>query len=266
MFEKKALYIFSIILFFLAFSSCGEYEKLLKSGDVQSKQEKALEYYEDGQYVRAATLFEQVIPRIKGTGKAEEIEYIQAKCYYEMKDYVMAGHYFRTFVRTYFNSPHAEDADFFGAYCYYKLTNRPELDQTNTINAINSFTLFMTKFPGSDRVDECKELINEMEEVLVKKSYLTARLYYQLGKYKSTIISVKNSISDYPDTEYREELLYLKLRSSYLWAEGSIYEKQQERYQDTVDEYYSFIDEFPDSIYKREAEKLYNKSTDFLSK
>ena len=56
------------------------------------------------------------------------------------------------------------------------------------------------------------------------------------------------------------------LESNYLYAEGSIRDKQKERYQDTVDEYYSFIDEFPESNFKREAEKLYNKSTEFLTK
>lgn len=266
MFRKGILYILSITFLTFFISSCGEYEKVLKGGDIQAKLEKAKEYYEDGQYVRASTLFEQVIPRIKGKAEAEEVEYTQAKCYYEMKDYVMAGHYFRTFVRTYFNSQYAEECDYMGAYCYYKLTARPELDQSNTINAINSFTLFITKFPASDRVEESLKLITELEEILVEKSFMTARLYYHLGKYKSAIYSVKNGISEYPDTKYREELLYLKLRSSYLYAEGSIRDKQHERYQDTVDEYYSFIDEFPESSHKKDAEKLYNKSTEFLSK
>lgn len=266
MFRRGSIYFLSIFLLALISTSCGEYEKLLKSGDIQAKQEKAMEYYEDKQYVRAATLLEQVIPRIKGTEKAEILEYTQAKCYYDMKDYVMAGHYYRTFVRTYFNSEYAEEADFMGAYCYYKLIARPELDQTNTMNGINSFILFKTKFPGSDKIEECNKLIKELEEILVEKSYMTAKLYFHLGKYKSAIISAKNSIIEYPDTKYREELLFLMLESNYLYAEGSIRDKQKERYQDTVDEYYSFIDEFPESNFKREAEKLYNKSTEFLTK
>ncbi len=255
-----------IFLITLLFYSCGEYEKLLKSGDIDKKYEKAMEYYEEGQYVRAATLFEQIKPRLKGTLKAEDVDYIHAKCYYEMKDYVMAGHYFSTFVRTYFNSPHAEEADFLSAYSYYKLTARPELDQTNTYNAINAFTLFKSKFSGSDRTDECNTLIKEMEETLVEKSYMEARLYFTLEKYKAAIVAIKNSINDYPDTKYREELLFLKLRSSYLLADNSIRELQQERYQNTVDEYYTFIDEFPDSKFKKEAERIYNNSTEFIAK
>ncbi len=257
--------IFIMLFMISAFSSCGEYEKLLKGNDVEAKYEKALEYYEQGQYIRSVTLFEQIIPRIKGTRKSEEVGYLQAKCYYEMRDYVMAGHYYRTFVANYFNSPRAEEADFMGAYCYYKLTARPELDQTNALQAIGAFTLFKNRWPLSSRIEEADKLIFEMEENLVEKAVLEARLYYNLEKYKSAIVSIKNSLQDYPDTKYREELIYLKLRSSYLLAKNSIRTKQAERYQDTIDEYYTFIDEFPDSAFRREAERFYNLSMEFLA-
>ncbi len=35
-------------------------------------------------------------------------------------------------------------------------------------------------------------------------------------------------------------------------------EKQNERYQDVIDEYYSFVNNFPDSKHKKEAETIYN--------
>lgn len=266
MFRKLTGNILILSLLILFFSSCGEYEKLLKSGNVDAKYEMGVKYYDESNWVRASTLFEQIIPRLKGTAKAEEIDYKYAMCYYEMKDYVMAGHYFRTFVSTYYTSPHAEEADFLSAYCYYKLSPRAELDQTNSVNAINAFTLYKTKFPTSDKVDQCDKYIQEMIDKLVEKSFISATLYYHLGKYKAAIVAIKNSISDYPESKYREELIYLRLRSSFLLAEGSIRQKQSERYQNTVDEYYSFVDEFPESKHKRDAEKIYNEASGFLAK
>lgn len=265
MFQRMAKNVSLLILTILLFAACSGYEKLLKSGDVEAKYERGMQYYEEGNYIRAVTLFGQIIPRLKGTKRAQELDYLYAKCHYEMGDYVMAGHYFREFVITYFASPRAEEADFMGSYCYYKLNSRVELDQTNTYNAINAFTLFKTKFPLSERIPEADGYIKEMEEKLVEKSYLNARLYYDLEKYKAAIVAIKNSLIDYPDTEYREELLYLKLRSSYEMAIRSVSIKQLERFQITVDEYYSFIDEFPESKYAREAEKLYNESAAFLA-
>ncbi len=265
MFQKIVKNITLLILAVLLFGACSGYEKLLKSGNIEAKYESGMQYYEEGNYLRAATLFGQIIPRLKGTKRAEELDYLNAKCYYEMGDYVMAGHYFREFVKTYFSSPRAEEADFMGAYCYYNLNSRVELDQTNTYNAINAFTLFKTKFPSSERIQEANDYIKEMQERLVEKSYINAKLYYDLEKYKASIVAISNSLMDYPDTKYREELLYLKLRSIYLMAVQSVSLKQLERFQDTVDEYYSFIDEFPESKYAREAEKIYNESSSFLS-
>jgi outer membrane protein assembly factor BamD len=245
--------------------SCGEYEKLLKSDDYDLKYQKAMEYYENGKYVKAATVFEQIIPRFRGTDKAEEINFFHAKSYYGMKNYVLAGHYFRSFVSTFFHSQYTEEADFLSAYCYYLLSPRPNLDQENSYDAINAFTLFKKKFPNSDKVNICDEYIEELNEKLVEKSYLNAKLYYDLGQYKAANVALRNSLADYPDTEYREELMFLLLKSNFLLAENSVIEKQQERYQATVDEYYSLIGEFPESQFKKEADKIYNNALERIS-
>lgn len=262
-------FFFIIIIFIFVTTSCA-YEKVLKSGDWDFKYIKAIEYYDKGEYVKATTLLEQLKPRLRGSDKAEELDYYHAMSYYLMADYIMAGHYFRTFVKNYFHSPRAEEADFLAAYCYYLMSPRPSLDQESTYNAINAFTLFKTKFPNSERKSECERLIAELEEKLVEKSYLTAKLYFDLGNYKAAMVALRTSLTEYPDTKFREELMFLRLKSSYLLAENSIFEKQQERYQAAIDEYYSFLDEFPDSEFIEEAEKIYasvqEKITDYDSK
>lgn len=247
-----------LIIFFLA-TSCG-YEKILKSSDWDFKYIKAMEYYEKGMYVKSATLFEQLKPRLRGTGKAEELNFYHAMSYYLMGDYIMGGHYFRTFVNTFFHSIHAEEADFLAGYCNYLMSPRASLDQESTYNAITSFTLFKSKFPNSTRIEECDRLIAEMEEKLVEKSYLTAKLYFDLGNFKAAMVALRTSLSEYPETQFREELMFLRLKSSFLLAENSILEKQQERYQSAIDEYYSFVDEFPESEYIREAERIHTSA------
>lgn len=266
MFKMKPLNTILLLTVIILAASCSGYEKLLKSNDADAKYNAGKQYYEEGKWTKAATLFGQVRTRFRGTDKAEEIDILNAKCYYEMGDYVMAGHYFNEFVVTYFASPKAEEADFMGAYCYYLLRPRVELDQSNTYKAIDAFTLFKTRWPGSDRIEDADAYIKECEENLVEKSYISAKLYYDLEEYKAAIVAIQNSLMEYPDTKYREELLYLKLRSTFLMAERSVKLKQVERFQKTVDEYYSFIDEFPGSNYAREAERMYNNSTEFLDK
>ena len=108
------------------------------------------------------------------------------------------------------------------------------------------------------------EIVSEMRNKLVEKSFISARLYYDLGYYDSAILALRNSLMEYPDTEYREELMFLILRSSFLLADRSIPSKQRERYQATVDEYLSFIGEFPEGQHTREAQRMYESSNKFL--
>lgn len=255
-----------IALTFLFLVGCGEYEQLLKSKDYVLKYDKALEYYEAKEYVRAATLLDQVVNIYRGTLKADTVKYYQAMSYYGQRDYILAGHYFNELSITYENSAFLQESQFMEAYCYYKLSPRPELDQEATFNAINALQIFITKYPDSERVDECNALILELSEKLVEKSFKSARLYYDLGYYKSAIVALRNSLEKYPDTKYREELMFLILKSSYLLADNSVESKRKERLQNAVDEYLSFAAEFPQSEYVKEAERMYEdtqKSLEF---
>jgi len=245
-------------------SGCGEYEKLLKSRDYQKKYDMGVEYYEAGDFNRAGTLFDQVANIFRGTTKADTVKYYQAKSYYGQKDYMMAGYYFSELSATYGSSVFLEEADFMIGYCYYKQSPRAELDQATTYKAITAMQMFLSKYPTSDRMTECIEISIELTDKLVEKSFISAKLYYDLGYYKSAILALRNSLINYPDTRYREELMFLILKSTYLLADGSIPSLQVERHQATVDEYYSYIGEFPETSNSKEAKRMYEASNKFL--
>ena len=264
MFKNRVIIVGLIVAAAMILSGCGEYEKLLKSSDYQKKYDSALQLYEEEQYVKSGTLFDQVANIYRGTTKADTVKYYQAKSYYGQRDYMMAGHYFNELAVTYPNSAFLEESEFMEAYCFYKQSPRPELDQDNSYRTINSLQMFMVKHPTSDRVNQCQEIIVEMSDKLVKKSFISAKLYYDLGYYKSAIIALRNSLIEYPETGFREELMFMILKSSYLLADNSVPGKQRERFQATVDEYYSFIGEFPEGSHSREAKRMYESSNKYL--
>lgn len=255
---RKLLVLLAVILL----ASCSEYQKLLKSTDQELKYEKALEYYEDGDYMRASTLLKGLISVYMGTQRAEEAHYKYANSLHNMHDYVSSVHFFREFVKKYPNSEYAEDAQFMIGAGYYQLSPKARLDQTDTYNAIEALQLFSSLYPNSDRVEQSNVMIEELEEKLVYKSYLNATLYYNLGTYKgnnyqSAVITARNSLDEFPDTEYREELAFLILDSLYIQAMNSISEREEDRLRRTLDEYYAFINEFPESTYMRQANKIF---------
>ena len=259
---KFRLYIVLIILVLV--SSCGEYEKLLKSSDFDLKKAKAKEYYDEGQYVKSTELLTQILPRFRATEEAEELNWMNAQSYYGMKDYYMAGSSFKSFVEQFPFGKHAEEANFMAAMCDYKIATRSELDQENTKNAIEGFNIFMNRFPNSAKVEESKKLVKELEEKLVEKSYLSAKLYYDMKQYKDAVVALNNSLKEYAETKYREEMMFLKLNSLFLYAEKSLANKQKERYQATLDDYYSFMEEFPQSQYSKEVNGIFQTTNRYL--
>jgi outer membrane protein assembly factor BamD len=263
-FKNMNLRVFIVLIVSLLVSSCGEYEKLLKSTDYELKKNKVKEYYDKGQFIKSSELLSQVLPRYRATEEAEGLSWLNAQSYFGMNDYLMAGSEFRNFSDLYPYSKFAEEANFMAAMCDYYQAPRAELDQESTRNAINGFTLFLTRFPASAKAEEANKRIKELQERLVQKSYLSAKLYYDMNQYKAAVVALNNSLKEYPETSYREEMMYLKLRSLYLFAENSIALKQRERYQATLDDYYSFMEEFPKSNYSKEVARIFETTGKIL--
>ena len=72
---------------------------------------KALKYYENGQYLSAARLFEELYPLSLGTPAADTLLYLFADCYYKNKDYELAAFHFKDYARHYPGTDKAEEAD-----------------------------------------------------------------------------------------------------------------------------------------------------------
>ena len=73
-----------------------------------------------------------------------------------------------------------------------------------------------------------------------------------------------NSLKEFANTKYREKMMYLKLNSLFLYAELVLPNKQKERYQATLDDYYSFMEEFPKSTYSKDVNNIFQKTNKFL--
>mgnify|MGYP001500533261 FL=1 len=93
---------YSLLLLFslLVFTSCGEYQKILKSTDPEVKYTAAVAYFDKGDFMRASTLFDEIATYFKGTERSETILNYVAKSYLGQKDYFTASEYFKTYVKT----------------------------------------------------------------------------------------------------------------------------------------------------------------------
>lgn len=86
------------------------------------------------------------------------------------------------------------------------------------------------------------------------------------NNYLSCVITAQNALRDYPYTHYREDLSIMVLRAKYEMALNSTEDKRAERYRETIDEYYAFKNEFPESKYMKDAERIFKASSDYVTK
>lgn len=262
---KKNIFIVALLAAALGLTSCGEYNKLLKSTDYEYKYEAAKSYFAKGQYNRAATLLNELIAILKGTDKAEESLYMLGMCYYNEQDYQTAAQTFIQYYQVYPRGTYTELSRFHAGKALFLDTPEPRLDQSSTYKAIDELQMFMEYYPQSAKHQEAQQMIFELQDKLVMKEYLSAKLYYNLGNYmgnnyQSCVITAQNALKDYPYTNLREDLSILILRAKYELAVYSVEERKQERYREAVDEYYAFKNEFPESKYLKEAERIFSKS------
>jgi outer membrane protein assembly factor BamD len=112
------------------------------------------------------------------------------------------------------------------AYCYFLDSPDLTLDQASTYKAIENLQLFINLYPKSDRVNGCNELIDKLRNKLETKSFLNAKLYFKIGDYKAAIYAFRNSLDDFPDSQYKEEMDFLTIKSAFLYAQNSVESKK----------------------------------------
>jgi outer membrane protein assembly factor BamD len=185
---------------------------------------------------------------------------------YRFKDYYTAETNLEKFIESYPRSPFASEARYLRLDCLYRSTLRYELDQTPTYKAIGAISEYILEFPDNSHMQECRDMLVELNERLDRKSYESALLYYRMEDYLASRVAFRNVLKEDAENIYREDILYYIAMSSYKYAHMSVPAKQKERYLTFVDDYYNFIGEIPDSHYRKELDSIYRKAQKALGK
>ncbi len=267
---KKNLFILAFAVALLC--GCGaEFNRVYKSSDYDYKYEYAKQCFAEGRFTQAISLLQELVTIQKGTDNAQECLYMLAMAEFCDKDYESASATFKKYVSSYPKGVYAEQASFYIGQSLYQSTPEPRLDQAPTVGAINAFQQFLDFYPDSNMRPIAQKRLFELQDKLVMKEYLSAKLYYNLGgyflncissggsNYEACIITSQNALKSYPYSSMREDFALLIMKSKFELAEQSVESKRLERYRDAEDECYGFINEYPDSKDKALAEKFIAK-------
>ncbi len=262
---------FIILLGLIAlFSSCSTYQKVLKKGTFDEKFTAAMAYYNTEDYYKAGELFENISPTALGRPQMEEIKFYYAYTQYRQKAYMMSRYYFQEFTEMFPRSEKTEEAAFRAAESRYYQSPRYNLEQTNSHKAINDLQGFLLKYPFSKFKDQATAIVLEMEGKIENKAFVAAKQYLKIREYKAAVVALENFKLDYPASKSKEEVIFLKIEAQYELAiisynqiekDGEIIELKKDRLTKVKLFYHEFIDAYPNSVFKKDAERMYNSAS-----
>lgn len=268
-----------VFIFILAaglFSSCHTINTVLKSNDRDYKFEVAKQMYAEGKYGNAYLLLDNILPSMRNTQAGDEALFLAGMCKFYSHDYDAASEIFkRYYTKSYPYGKFVDEVRYYSAKSYFESTYPVRLDQSVTYDAIREIQSAMESNPDSKHYDALRDMLFQMQDRLVEKEYLSAKLYFDLGdyflnclmggsNYEACVVTAQNAIRDYPYSPRKEDFAILILKAKYHLAERSVESRKYERYNDTVDEYYGFINEYPQSKFLNDAKEIYEKSEKVL--
>jgi outer membrane protein assembly factor BamD len=262
---RKLRPFFSALVLVVVFSSCSEYQKVLKNEDVKAKYDMAEKLYEAKDFKRANVILEQISPQYIGKPQGERVMFFLSDSYYQIKDYNNSGYYFERFLKSYAKSDKAQEAAFLGAKSYYLLSPKYSLDQTDTDKALMKLQLFINAYPNSEYLPQANEMAQDLTQKKEQKAFEIAKQFTKLGEfYKldfsiSAIAALDNFMLDFPGSFYKEDALFHKLKALTNLALNSTEQKKRQRLSDAKASYDVLKKNFPQTQFEKQASALMEK-------
>ncbi|MDR1144704.1 MAG: outer membrane protein assembly factor BamD [Verrucomicrobiales bacterium] len=85
-------------------------------------------------------------------------------------------------------------------YAWYQASSQPDYDQSSAQKSIDAFQDFLTRFPRSEKADQARVYINELDSRRVQGAYNIALFYTKQKNYQAAIIYFNDVIQQGPNT------------------------------------------------------------------
>ena len=202
---------------------------------------------EAGKWARAAEKFRILAGVYRGTPQFPEVQYGLGRAQAGLKDIPSAERDLGVVVREYPDSEWADDALLAIAEAYVAQIRPSQLDQTNTVQAIDRLHEFLRRFPEGPLVPRAQALLVQARSQLAKKEYENGRLYLRLGDGPAARAHFDTVLSEYADTPWLAAAQF---------GIGEAYEKE-ERPVEALAAYRAVVEGYPtDQLARASLERI----------
>jgi outer membrane protein assembly factor BamD len=163
-------------------------------------------------YFQTQQLLKDFVLNYSGSPQVDSAQFYLGRCTFELEDNLTAADEFKRVVSQYPFSKLVGDAAYWEARSYFEQSPAYGLDQTCTKQALDAFQRYLEDYAGHALNDSAYQYITQCRNKLARKEYSSAKLYYDLGEYASSVLYGDGILANYYDTQWAEPAQYLKAR------------------------------------------------------
>jgi outer membrane protein assembly factor BamD len=195
---------------FLMGCSSVRVHKDAKENDIYGMAESLIE---KGKYDNAIEVLKELINRYPASPLLEKAYFEIARAYYLDEENVDAEVAFDDFIRLYPESSLVPQGILLKGMTIERNIEKPGLDQTPTVEAIETYRELVRKYPRCDEAKKAMERIEKLENHLAKHELSIAAFYLKIKHYSSAEVRLKKAFQKYSDTETGSKIISLLVKS-----------------------------------------------------
>jgi outer membrane protein assembly factor BamD len=163
----------------------------------------AREGFAAGDYRDVLTALQAFLPGHAGSRYTEEASLIMGRCQYELEMSLEAEDQFRKLLHDFPGGEFAPEATYYLGLSLLAQSRGPQLDQTETRDALAQFRSFLSRYPGHALAPRAEEHVAAIRDRLAEKEYLNGRLYYKRGIHRAARFYFEEKVvKEYGDTRW----------------------------------------------------------------
>jgi outer membrane protein assembly factor BamD len=194
--------------------------------------ESAMKLLDKSRFTAARLQLQTLMGTYPDSEFAPQAKYAVAESFYRESGHgnlISAEAEFRNFITFFPINELADDAQLFVAMTHIKQLQKPDRDNTEARLAEYELNAMIANYPDSPLLDEAKEKLRAVQEILAESILGPARQYYLRRAYAAVVDRCEEILKKYPDFSGTDRVLFMlaeSLRKSNVNDQATIYYAQ----------------------------------------
>jgi len=205
-----------VLALLLALSGCGKKVKVANDSQITERDrdlyEAAWKFLQKSRFTAARLDLQTLMQTYPDSEFAPQAKYAYAESFYMEAGHsnlISAEAEYRNFITFFPDNELADDAQLKIAMTHIKQIQRPDRDNTQAKLAEYELTTMINNYADSPLLNEAKEKLRDVQEILAESIMGPARQYYMRNAFPAVVDRCEEIIKKYPDYTGMDRTLYL---------------------------------------------------------